>query len=232
VIDGGSGVRNLGASLQREFADSPCSLNMLSTHFHWDHIQGLPFFAPLYSPCNHVTFHSFKEPEEMKEILEGQMTNPYFPVNFELLLAKRKFTGGSFESFQQGKVSVHAFPLDHPQGACGYRIESDGATIVHASDLEHGDARLDGILRDYCQNADILVMDAQYTPEEYQTKRGWGHSTWLEATRVAADCNVKQLVLFHHDPGHNDAFLDGVVDQARCHFENTIAAKEGWVARV
>jgi ribonuclease BN (tRNA processing enzyme) len=88
---------------------------------------------------------------------------------------------------------------------------------------------LDRVLRDHAQGADILVTDSQYTPEEYESKRGWGHSTWLEATKIARDCNVKQLVLFHHDPGHNDAFLDDVVNRAKGHFQNTIAAKEGLV---
>ena len=106
--------------------------------------------------------------------------------------------------------------------------EKDGAVAVHASDFEHGDPRLDLILREYARDADVLIMDAQYTPEEYSSKRGWGHSTWLEATNVARDSGVKQLVLFHHDPGHSDAFLDDVVRQARRHFDNTVAAREGW----
>jgi ribonuclease BN (tRNA processing enzyme) len=111
-------------------------------------------------------------------------------------------------------------------------MESGGAVVVHASDLEHGNPHLDRVMREYAQNADVLVFDAQYTPEEHASKRGWGHSTWLEATRVARDCHVGQLVLFHHDPGHDDAFLDSIVKQARRHVENTVAAKEGEVVGV
>jgi ribonuclease BN (tRNA processing enzyme) len=129
-------------------------------------------------------------------------------------------------------LNVYQFPLNHPQGASGYRIEKDGAVIVHASDVEHGEPRMDSILREHAQNADVLIMDAQYTPEEYESKRGWGHTTWLEATRVARDCGVKQLVLFHHDPGHDDRAINEILACAQRQFENTVAAKEGWVCGV
>jgi len=230
IIDAGTGIRNLGLSLQQEFGSTPCSLAMLLTHFHWDHIQGLPFFLPLYSPANEITFRACRTPEQIRDFLEGQMSTPYFPVNFEFLSARRSFVGQDTDLFRYNGLTVHAFPLNHPQGATGYRIEHAGAVIVHASDFEHGDARMDHILRDHAQNADILIMDTQYTPAQYQSKRGWGHSTWLEATRIARECSVKQLVLFHHDPSHTDEMMDQIVECARGQFENTIAAKEGEVS--
>jgi ribonuclease BN (tRNA processing enzyme) len=98
---------------------------------------------------------------------------------------------------------------------------------VHASDLEHGDPKFDRILLDHAQNADVLIYDAQYTPEEYVSKRDWGHSTWMEAIRTAREAKVKKLVLFHHDPGHDDVFMEKLVEQARRHFENTEAAVQG-----
>jgi len=232
IIDGGTGLRNLGLTLQEEFAGRTCSLSFLMTHFHWDHIQGLPFFAPLFSPSTEVTFRTSRSPEEIKEILGGQMTDPYFPVDFELAPAKKQYAELNSGPFRQGGLTVHPFPLNHPQGGTGYRIEKDGAVVVHASDLEHGDPRLDRVLREYAQDADVLVFDAQYTPEEHESKRGWGHSTWREATRVARDCHVGQLVLFHHDPGHNDAFIDEIVNEARRYVENTVAAREGQVVSV
>ena len=228
IIDGGSGIRNLGLSLLEEFKSEPLKLHLFLTHFHWDHIQGLPFFDPLYSGANKVTFHSGRAPGEAREILEGQMSTPYFPVNFELLRAKREFVRACPEVFRSGPLTVQAFPLNHPQSAVGYRFECNGRVLVHASDCEHGHEKLDSVLREYAEGADVLVYDTQYTPEEYETKKGWGHSTWLEATRVAKDSRVKQLVLFHHDPSHTDQIIRENVDRARCLFENTFAAQEGW----
>ena len=227
VIDGGTGARKLGLSLLERFPGRSLDVSFLMTHFHWDHIQGIPFFAPLYSPANRVAFHSGKPPEETAEILEGQMTNPYFPVRFDLLAAKREFVQISEHPLEHNRLAVRAFPLNHPQGASGFRLESAGAVVVHACDHEHGDARLDKTLREHAEGADVLVYDAQFTPAEYETKRGWGHSTWLEATRVARDAGVKQLVLAHHDPSHSDEFLRAVLVEAQREFENVVIAQEG-----
>jgi phosphoribosyl 1,2-cyclic phosphodiesterase len=228
VIDAGSGARKLGLALAGEFAGRKLDLHLLLTHFHWDHIQGIPFFAPLFGPANCLTFHSSRPPEKVRAFLAGQMLDPYFPIGFDNLPARREFAQMEYRATRLGGIQVHPFPLNHPQGATGYRLEAGGAVIVHASDLEHGDPRLDSVLRDHAEGADVLIYDAQYSPEEYESRRGWGHSTWLEATRVARDAHVKQLVLFHHDPGHDDGTLQDFVHQARRTFENTEAAKEGW----
>jgi phosphoribosyl 1,2-cyclic phosphodiesterase len=226
IIDGGTGLRYLGLALMREFAGQKLSLKVLMTHFHWDHIQGIPFFAPLFNPANDVTFYSDRPGGELREILEGQMSNPYFPVRFEHLAARRHFEQIAPEA-RFGDLTVRAFPMNHPQGACGYRIECADAVVVHANDLEHGDAKFDGILREHADGASVLIYDAQYTPEEYESKRGWGHSTWREGVRLAREANVKRLVLFHHDPGHGDRFMKDLEAEARRHFEATDAAREG-----
>lgn len=153
------------------------------------------------------------------------MSQPYFPVQFEFLHARREFAKA--DSIHDSGLRVKAFPLNHPQAAVGYRFELDGAVLVHASDCEHGDKKLDPVLRDYAQGADVLIYDSQYTPEEYESKRGWGHSTWLEATKIAKDAGVKHLVLFHHDPMRNDTALRELELRARECFENTTAAQEG-----
>jgi phosphoribosyl 1,2-cyclic phosphodiesterase len=227
IIDGGTGARNLGLALQDEFGKQSLSLHYFLTHFHWDHIQGLPFFGPLYSPANEVVFHATQTPEILRETLEGQMSNPYFPVGFELLGARRKFVTVDRAGMKLGDVAIQAVPLNHPQGASGFRFESAGGVLVHASDHEHGNAAIDQALRESAEGADILIYDAQYTPEEYETHRGWGHSTWLEATRVARDAGVKKLVLFHHDPSHDDVTMERILEQARQHFEATELAVEG-----
>jgi phosphoribosyl 1,2-cyclic phosphodiesterase len=226
IIDGGTGLRKLGKALVDEFQGRPMSLRMLMTHFHSDHIQGIPFFMPLYGAANQVTFLSDRPARELREILEGQMTHPYFPVRFEHLAAERHFehlqAGARF-----GDLNVKSFPLNHPQGACGYRLEANGAAVVHASDLEHGDEAFEQILIEHARDADLLIYDAQYTPEEYASKAGWGHSTWKEAIRMARAANVKRLVLFHHDPEHDDRFMKGLEEEVRRNFENAEVAREG-----
>lgn len=227
ILDGGSGLRPLGVALARELEVSPAPVHVFLTHFHWDHIQGIPFFAPLYSPGNRVTFYAHQHPEEIQETLEGQMTTPYFPVSFGLLAAKREFISTREREFRFGETKIKSFPLNHPQRAFGYRLDHKGHSIVLACDLEHGDEMYDKILDEAVQGADILIYDAQFTPEEYDQRRGWGHSTWLEATRVAARCGVRKLILFHHDPSHDDGMLDSLVAAARAEFPNTNLAIEG-----
>lgn len=241
IFDGGTGVRTLGLSLLDEFRGRTIRASFFLTHYHWDHIQGIPFFGPLYGKDNEFTFHSFPSTfpdargEErgrligVEEMLEGQMKNPYFPVNLAFLPSRRKFVEIDRQPVNQGAASIHPFPMNHPQGARGYRIESNGAVIVYATDVEHGDRQLDGVLREHCQNADVLIYDAQYTPDEYNQHIGWGHSTWEEAIRVARDSGVEQLVLFHHDPARTDQMMFEIVERARRHFPNTSAAKEGAV---
>ncbi len=131
------------------------------------------------------------------------------------------------KAYSEAGVTVRPFALNHPQGAQGYRIESGGRSLVYATDLEHGNSELDSVLREHSQNADVLIYDAQYTPKEYERHRGWGHSTWLEETRLARDASVQTLVLFHQDPAHDDRALQGILKQARKRFENTLAAREG-----
>ncbi len=227
IFDAGTGARNLGLDLQAEKGGDVLGVNFFLTHFHWDHIQGIPFFAPLYEARNSVVFHSFRAAGGIEDMLRGQMQNPYFPVDFEFMAARKEFVDVSEEVIKMSGLTIHPFPLNHPQGAVGFRLEKDGAVVVYATDLEHGHPELDKVLREYSQNADILIYDAQYTPEEYQKHQGWGHSTWLEATRVASDAQVKHLVLFHHNPSHDDRTTQQLVEAARLHFESTAGAQEG-----
>jgi phosphoribosyl 1,2-cyclic phosphodiesterase len=232
ILDCGTGLRMLSKRRSATADGQGMDAHIFVTHYHWDHIQGIPFFAPLYVAANSVNFHSSRSSDELREILEGQMSHPYFPVPFVMLPARREFVRVPCEGLLYGDLRIHPFPLNHPQGATGYRLESEGAVVVHASDFEHGNAELDATLRQYARDADILIYDSQFTPEEYEAKKGWGHSTWLEGVRVARDANVKRLILFHHDPGHTDRFLETLVEEARSHFPNTDAAREGWAVRV
>jgi phosphoribosyl 1,2-cyclic phosphodiesterase len=231
IFDAGSGVRELGDRLIREAAGKSINVSLFLTHFHWDHIQGIPFFAPIYSPRNTVHFYTGVTGRPLQETLEGQMAKPYFPVDFNQVSAKREFnTIEPGECVVAKGVKVIPFPLNHPQNAAGYRIEAGNRVIVYATDYEHGNPVLDTTLRDYAQGADVLICDAQYTPEEYEAHRGWGHSTWLNAVHVARDAGAHQLFLFHHDPEHDDQKMMRITEDARLRFENTMAAWEGFAA--
>jgi phosphoribosyl 1,2-cyclic phosphodiesterase len=227
IIDGGTGLRQLGNSLVREFPEGKLPVNFLLTHFHWDHIQGIPFFAPLYDPRTEVTFYSLSN--SLQDVLESQMTVPFFPVKFDSILSKRDFVHVANSPVKCGPVSIYPFAMNHPQGCIGYRIECGGAVVAYASDLEHGNKELDRLLRDSIQGADILIYDSQYTPEEYESRKGWGHSTWVEATRAAKDGDVGQLILFHHEPTHHDQLMLDITRKAQGLFANTLAAREGLV---
>jgi phosphoribosyl 1,2-cyclic phosphodiesterase len=205
------------------------------THYHWDHIQGIPFFAPLYSAQNHFHFYSFRSkflgPESLKHVMEAQMAHPYFPVDLSAMSAQREFTevaGG--EQWEINGTRITARWLNHPQGCLGFRIETSAGVIAYATDNEPGNAELDRSLRELARGADIYVADAQYTPEQLAgVRKGWGHSSWMEGVRVAKECGARNLVLFHHDPESSDKMIDGILREARQHFPSVWGAAEGMV---
>jgi phosphoribosyl 1,2-cyclic phosphodiesterase len=229
ILDCGSGLRALGKSLLREFGEHPIHGYVFMTHFHWDHIQGIPFFLPLYRTGNAFFFHSvLRKGLELQGAVEGQMVNPYFPVDMTAMGAVRHFFDLEASSINLSGASISWAPLNHPQECVAYRIEADGAVFVFATDTEPGSPFHDRSLGDLAQGADVLVYDAQYTPEQLRgDRKGWGHSSWLEGTRIARECGVKQLVLFHHDPDNDDAFVDGLVEKARQEFPQARGAAEG-----
>ena len=226
VIDAGSGIVPLGEALDEEFGPASFRVDILFTHFHWDHIQGLPFLAGLYREQGQCELYSTLPADELRHVLEGQMASPYFPAQVPTPPRVRCHEV-PVDGYRNALLTAKPFPLRHPDPTSGYRIETARGVVVHASDHEHGDAEYDRVLRENAAGADILIYDAQYTLEEYEARRGWGHGTWVEATHVARDAGVKQLVLFHHDPSHDDDFIDDLVEKARAEFPNTIAAREG-----
>ena len=233
VLDAGTGLRALGYALAAEAAGEPTETHLALTHFHWDHLQGLPFFAPLYTPGQTVRFYAATDDERLHRLLRGQMCPPYFPVPFADVAASTetvRVTDG--EPFAVGSMTVRPFPLFHPQGAHGYVIEADGARAVYATDYEHGSATHDAGLLEVARGADLLISDAQYTPDEYALRVGWGHTTWEHAADLAAEAGVGTLVLFHHDPSHDDAAMGRIGDLAIGRFPATLVASEGLEIRL
>jgi CheY-like chemotaxis protein len=232
IFDAGTGARPLGLHLMAN-APKPITATMLLSHTHWDHIQGFPFFAPLFVPGNRFTVCGPPgSNSSLPEVLAGQMEYTYFPVELAQLGAEIVYRDISEGSEEIEGVRVSAQSLNHPARALGYRIEADGASVLYLCDHEpyweslwHSDSepgKLESILHEgdrrhaeFMQNADVVVHDSQYTPEEYPAKRNWGHSTWTYATQIAAAANVRHLFLTHHDPTHDDAFLDGIEAKAQ-----------------
>jgi phosphoribosyl 1,2-cyclic phosphodiesterase len=252
VLDCGTGARLLGKQLvaQGRRDGVPASGVLLIGHTHWDHIQGLPFFAPLFQDDS--VWHVYGPRglnESLAKTLAGQMQYQYFPVTLEQLAAHVSFHDLVEGSFEIGDLRVSAQYLNHPALTLGYRIEGDGVSVVYACDHEPFDPELayggevpadgaDGRHAQFLADADLLIHDAQYRPEEYPDRRGWGHSTVDYAVSVASAARVKTLALFHHDPDHDDETVDAMLATAReqaagIGFTGTIiAAAEGATVQV
>lgn len=225
VFDMGTGLRGLGESLSGRAARH---VSFFLSHYHWDHILGLPFFAPAYDPRATLRIHgATREGLAVGEILSGQMVPPYFPVRMAEMPARLEFVPlADGARVQVGDAQVLARELSHPGGALGYRVERGDASVVYATDFEHGTAA-DEELVELARGADLLIYDATYTVPEYRRHKGWGHSTWAQGVRFARAAGVGRLVLFHHDPAHDDLIVEDIVRQARSRFPATDAAQEG-----
>jgi phosphoribosyl 1,2-cyclic phosphodiesterase len=229
IFDGGTGIRVLGQALRHEFNGQPISAHIFVSHFHWDHIQGLPFFGPLYDNReSHFEFHCSSRTRSLKQVLQEQMSAPYFPVGLTEMQARQTFHDLKEGQMQLDGVSLQTKWLNHPQGCMGFRLETKEGVLVYATDNEPGDAFFDKHVRALAAGADVLIYDAQYLPDEYEARRrGWGHSHWREAVNIVMQSGARELILFHHDPDHSDDCIDAVVSKAREYYPKVRAASEG-----
>ena len=219
IIDAGTGIRLLGKKIMIEEGNL-LDADLFFTHTHMDHIQGLPFFAPLYNPNSNVRMnagHLGDDNYDLQGIIGTMlMKDPVFPVPSALIEKACEFNdydcGKVFDL--PGGILIKTAPLNHPNGACGYRIEFCGKVVAICTDTEHFEGRIDENVIELSQNADVMVYDSAYTDEEYPNFKGWGHSTWQEAIKVAEAANVSQTFLFHHDPSHDDARMDEIAKAA------------------
>ncbi len=234
ILDCGSGLRALGKSLLREFGNKPIVAYIFLSHFHWDHIQGIPFFLPLYRKGNAFFFHAVSQKgQELKSAVEGQMVDPYFPVNMSIMQAVRNFYEIGPEAININGAVITSTSMNHPQGSMAYRIDADGGSLAYATDTEPGSEVHDRNVRKIAERADVFIYDCQYTLAQLQNeKKGWGHSTWVEGVKIAREVGVRQFVLFHHEPDHNDATVESLVALAREQFPNSVGAAEGLVLEI
>jgi phosphoribosyl 1,2-cyclic phosphodiesterase len=217
VIDGGTGIRLLGESLKTMVAT--VRLHLLLTHNHWDHLIGLPFFLPIYREDSEIQIDGWPLAfQALKRVFDDHMGDGFFPVAFEQLKAHITFVNKIARHPQVlDDVHIESLPLNHPQGCLGFRFQEEGQTLVFITDNELG---LDGGYRfpdfvKFAKDADLLIHDAQYLPEEMPAHRGWGHSTYEEAVRLALEAGVKTLLLTHHDPSRTDEQVRDILRRAR-----------------
>lgn len=229
VLDAGSGLRAVGEERMRSGAQAS---TILLSHLHWDHVCGLPFFTPLYVPGRRVEIATGPNGVmPAQEAIRSLFRAPFFPVDFADIanqVVVRELPAN--HRFMIGDIAVALARLNHPDPVYGFRLERDGHAVVYATDTEHF-ACVDPTLAKLAAGADILIYDAQYTPEEYPRKVGWGHSTWQAGVELARAAGVAQLVLFHHDPDRTDAQLAAIEAEAQRQLPGTIAAREGLVLR-
>jgi phosphoribosyl 1,2-cyclic phosphodiesterase len=234
MFDCGTGAHGFGQALVAE-GTQPMHGHLLITHTHWDHIQGFPFFAPLFVPTNVWDIYApGGMGKRLEEVLAGQMEYAYFPVTLAQLGATIRYHELVEGRFEVGEAQVTARYLNHPGLTLGYRVHAGGVVVVYATDHEpHAKPPL-GPAREssgdlysvpahredqghiaFLRGADLVIHDAQYSAEEYAQKVGWGHSSMEYAVDMALAAGVKRLALFHHDPTHDDETLDRLVERCR-----------------
>ncbi len=214
IFDAGSGIRTLGLELARE---APLDIDIYFTHTHLDHIAGLTFFSPLFDKRNSIRMWAghLEAPYTLKGVVKSLMQAPLYPISLETFQASvsfKEFDCGT--TLACGAVAMRTAPLNHPNGATGYRVEYGGKSVCYITDTEHRPSGIDETIVGLCRGADVMIYDSTYTDDEYPRYRGWGHSTWQEGVRVADAAGVGTLAIFHHDPSHDDAFMDRLAREA------------------
>ena len=232
IFDAGTGIRSLGQNICS--ASDKQQIDIFFSHTHHDHIMGMPFFGPNFYPKNKVRLwagHLLEQKSNLHEILCRYMAEPLFPVPPKIFSANVTFhdfhSGETLEPYPG--LKVRTTPLNHPNGATGYRLEYQGKSFCYITDTEHTPGVPDRQILELVQGADCMVYDSSYTDEEYPKFKDWGHSTWQEGVRLCEQADVKQLIAFHHDPCHDDDFLDTEAEKAEKLRPGTLFAKEGLV---
>jgi phosphoribosyl 1,2-cyclic phosphodiesterase len=228
ILDAGTGVRALGDQLRNT---PDLTLTFLFSHLHWDHVQGFPFFAPAWRPDVAMTLFGpgADGAQVLERALTRQMEGPEFPVPLAAMRSRRTFASAEAgTTIEIGPFTIRPLDLPHPQGCIGYRIDADGKSFAYCTDVEMSLETLGPRLQAALHGIDVLTLDAQYTRAEYETsRRGWGHSTNLDAAAIARQLDVGRLLLFHHDPARDDEAVEAMAAEARTIFARAEPAREG-----
>jgi phosphoribosyl 1,2-cyclic phosphodiesterase len=230
VLDCGTGVRALGKNLEQRRVES---FDILFSHTHIDHLVGLPFFLPALNPASSITLWAGHLDGEynLRGAIATMMQAPLFPLPLDALKAKLEFKEfGSGDDFApRPGVAVETRPLNHPEGATGYRVNFDNRSICYVTDTEHVPGQNDENILQLVKGADIMIYDSTFTEAEFDKCRGWGHSTWEEGARLADLAGVKVFVAFHHDPWHDDDTMDEIAGHLEKRRPGSVVAREGMV---
>jgi phosphoribosyl 1,2-cyclic phosphodiesterase len=228
ILDAGTGIRPLGQQLRREGA---LDADILFSHTHWDHVNGFPFFAPAFEPDNAFRVFAGHLAEEggIREAIAGHMHEPMFPVPLDVMRARLSFTDfAAGETLDLGRgLQVRTAPLNHPNGATAYRIDHGGRSVCYVTDTEHVPGRPDERIVGLVAGADLVIYDSTYTDAEFPARVGWGHSTWQEGLRLVRRADAKRLVVFHHDPDHDDATMAAIEQELAGESDGGVVAREG-----
>jgi phosphoribosyl 1,2-cyclic phosphodiesterase len=230
ILDAGTGIRKLGNDLLAASHEQYGEMVIGFSHTHWDHIQGFPFFKLATDPRRNITLAicgKGRDSKDLRSVFATQMQFDYFPVPLDKMGAQLNFWQPDVTEFVDPRgIEIVASKHNHPGGAYGYRITEGGKTLVYCTDVEHGDG-IDKNVVALSREADLLIHDAQYTPEELKKRKGWGHSSWQQAVEVAERAGARKLALFHHDPEHPDRFLFDVEFEVQKSFPRAFFAREG-----
>jgi phosphoribosyl 1,2-cyclic phosphodiesterase len=217
IVDAGSGIRRLG---NRLLAENRFEFNIIFTHSHWDHILGFPFFKPIYNEkCTIHMMGCATTQGDLHKLLSETMRAPYFPYPFEKIMADIQYTNDCKETFMLDTVEIASIPLSHPNVGMGFRFTEAGKSFVFLTDNELGNVHRGGRsfeeYAEFSRDADLLIHDSEFTPEEYKIREHWGHSSHTDALELALAAGVDQFGLFHHNQDREDDEQDAIVESCR-----------------